>query len=241
MLIQNGNSQIDIQTANGNANITINGNSNVAVFSEGALTMKGNVLPSANITYDLGSPTQMWRTLYVSGNTIVMGASNLTISGNTLSVGTDPVVTVSPTGTSNTTGNMNVIGNITGSNVTTAGLILATGNITGGNLLTGGLISATGNITGGNLRTGGLISATGNITGGNINTGNITIASDLISSLGDTITIDPYNVGNTGHVIINGNLQVNGTTTTINSNVVSTNDLTVNYANNAINSLSLGQ
>jgi hypothetical protein len=37
-------------------------------------------------------------------------------------------------------------------------------------------------------------------------------------------------------VIINGNLQVNGTTTTINSNVVSTNDLTVNYANNAINS-----
>jgi hypothetical protein len=37
-------------------------------------------------------------------------------------------------------------------------------------------------------------------------------------------------------VIINGNLQVNGTTTTINSNVVSTNDLTVNYANNAVNS-----
>jgi hypothetical protein len=31
-------------------------------------------------------------------------------------------------------------------------------------------------------------------------------------------------------------LQVNGTTTTINSNVVSTNDLTVNYANNAVNS-----
>jgi hypothetical protein len=83
----------------------------------------------------------------------------------------------------------------------------------------------------------GVSSVSGNITtGGSVNAGNITIAADLISSLGDTITIDPYNVGNTGHVIINGNLQVNGTTTTINSNVVSTNDLTVNYANNAINS-----
>jgi hypothetical protein len=53
--------------------------------------------------------------------------------------------------------------------------------------------------------------------------------------LGATITIDPATIGNSGLVIINGNLQVNGTTTTINSNVVSTNDLTVNYANNAIN------
>lgn len=121
----------------------------------------------------------------------------------------------------------------------------ATGNIT-----TGGSINATtiigayqgtsaslsGNITGGNLLTGGLISATGNVTGGNVNVGNIIIAADLISSLNSTLTIDPATVGNAGLVVINGNLQVNGTTTTINSNVVSTNDLTVNYANNAVNS-----
>jgi hypothetical protein len=91
----------------------------------------GNLLPSANVTYDLGSPTQMWRTIYVSGNTIVLGAANLSVSNGDLSVGGNPVVTVSPTGTSNTTGNMNVIGNITGSNITTAGLISAVGNVTG--------------------------------------------------------------------------------------------------------------
>jgi hypothetical protein len=111
----------------------------------------GNLLPSANVTYDLGSPSQMWRTIYVSGNTIVLGTANLSVSNGNLSVGDNPVVTVSPTGTSNATGNMNVIGNITGSNITTAGLISAASNITGGNILTGGLISVTGNVTAGNV------------------------------------------------------------------------------------------
>ena len=113
----------------------------------------GNLLPSANVTYDLGSPTQMWRTIYVSGNTIVLGTANLTVSNGDLSVGGNPVVTVSPTGTSNATGNMNVIGNITGSNITTAGLISAVGNVTGnyfvgnGSLLTGIASSGGGGIT----------------------------------------------------------------------------------------------
>ena len=113
----------------------------------------GNLLPSANVTYDLGSPTQMWRTIYVSGNTIVLGTANLTVSNGDLSVGGNPVVTVSTTGTSNATGNMNVIGNITGSNITTAGLISATGNVTGnyfvgnGSLLTGIASSGGGGIT----------------------------------------------------------------------------------------------
>jgi hypothetical protein len=61
-------------------------------------------------------------------------------------------------------------------------------------------------------------------------------STDTISSQDGTITIDPAAVGVTGLVIIQGNLQVNGNTTTINSNVVSTNDLTYNLANNTVNS-----
>jgi hypothetical protein len=256
--VQNGTSQFDIQTANGNANITINGNSNVAVFSEGALTMKGNILPSANITYNLGSSTQRWNDLWLANSTIYIGNAQLSANATALIL-TNPAggQTVLAGATAGITGaTVSATGNITGGNILTGGLISATGNVTGGNLSgtnivgtlttasqtnitavgTLGSLTVTGNATGGNILTGGLISATGNVTGGNIRTGNITITGDLISSLGDTITIDPYNIGNTGHVIINGNLQVNGTTTTINSNVVSTNDLTVNYANNAINS-----
>jgi hypothetical protein len=102
--VQNGTSQIDIQTANGNANITINGNSNVAVFSEGALTMKGNVLPSANITYNLGSSTQRWNDLYIAGNTIDLNGSTITSDANGITL-TNPLggtFTVVGQGASNT-------------------------------------------------------------------------------------------------------------------------------------------
>jgi hypothetical protein len=89
----------------------------------------------------------------------------------------------------------------------------------------------------------GIVSATGNITGGNVTTvgtatiGGFTISGNTIVTSGSTLTLDPNSSGGLdGLVVIQGNLQVNGNTTTINSNVVSTNDLTVNYANNAINS-----
>ena len=45
----------------------------------GSGTFTGNLLPSANITYDLGSPTQRWKDLYLANNTIYLG--NSTISG----------------------------------------------------------------------------------------------------------------------------------------------------------------
>jgi hypothetical protein len=335
------------------------GNAKVETASNAAkVNITGNLLPIANATQSLGSATNAWKDIYVSGNTIYLGplrlealdantfvvyqadgvtqanidvgavdvsainsgTSTIGISapnGNTYMTvgGTANVLVASTTGVA-VTGTMSASGNVSGSyflgngsaltGVTATGVgtlatLSVTGNTTSGNLLTGGLISATGQITGsqfngsgagltaipganvsgtvanatyatsagsattagtvttaaqgnitsvgtltslavtgnttsGNLLTGGLVSATGNVTGGNINAGNITLTGDLISSLGTTLTIDPASIGNTGLVVINGNLQVNGTTTTINSNVVSTNDLTVNYANNAINS-----
>ena len=46
----------------------------------------GNILPAANVTYNLGSPTAQWQTLYVSGNTIYLDGTALSVSGNILSV-----------------------------------------------------------------------------------------------------------------------------------------------------------
>jgi hypothetical protein len=83
----------------------------------------------------------------------------------------------------------------------------------------------------------GNVSAVGNITLPNtrsINIGSLTISDDTIRSTEHNITIG--SPGNIGNVIIGGNLTVNGNTTTINSNVVSTNDLTYNLANNATTS-----
>jgi hypothetical protein len=73
--IQNGTTQIDIQTPGGNANINIGGTGNLAVFSPGALNMTGNILPTANITYNLGSTTQRWNDLWLSNSTIYLGNS----------------------------------------------------------------------------------------------------------------------------------------------------------------------
>ena len=46
----------------------------------------GNLIPSANVTYDLGSPTAQWRDLYVSSNTIYLGGTALGVVDGVLSV-----------------------------------------------------------------------------------------------------------------------------------------------------------
>jgi hypothetical protein len=144
--------------------------------------------------------------------------------------------------------------------LTAVGNIISSGNITGANFLTSGLISTSGNITGNNLSatlvTGTLttaaqpnitsvgtlssLSVTANITGGNLITtgtasiGGFTIGANTITSQGPTLTIDPNAAGGIdGEVVIQGNLVVNGNMTYINSNNITTNDLTINMANNA--------
>jgi hypothetical protein len=44
----------------------------------------GNVVPSANVTYNLGSPTAQWNDLYLSGSTIYIGGETLSVSSGNL-------------------------------------------------------------------------------------------------------------------------------------------------------------
>jgi hypothetical protein len=48
--IQNGTTSLDIQTASGNANITIGGTSNVAVFTTAGVNVTGNIVASGDVT-----------------------------------------------------------------------------------------------------------------------------------------------------------------------------------------------
>lgn len=43
----------------------------------GNLTMTGSIIPSANITYDLGSPTMMWKDIYVGPGSIYMNGQKI--------------------------------------------------------------------------------------------------------------------------------------------------------------------
>ena len=100
---------------------------NLSVPGNGLFT--GNLLPSANITYDLGSSTQRWKDLYLANNTIYLGNSTIsgatgnielvnssggtfTVAGNTtvstlengnssISINANANITISVTGTSN--------------------------------------------------------------------------------------------------------------------------------------------
>ena len=219
--INSGTSNVTVVSSGGNVSVGVGGTSNVAVFATTGEYITGVVSASGNITGgNVLTGGIISATGNITGNYLLGNGSQLTgIDATSIQNGTSNVKVVSSGG--------NVSVGVGGSNIAT---IASTG------LTVTGIASASGNVTGGNVLTAGQVSATGNVTGGNVNAGNITIAADLISSLGATLTIDPATVGNEGLVIINGNLQVNGTTTTINSNVVSTNDLTVNYANNAVNS-----
>jgi hypothetical protein len=54
-------------------------------LSTGNINITGNLLPSANVTYDLGSNSLWWRDLYMSGSTIHIGGALLKVVDNALS------------------------------------------------------------------------------------------------------------------------------------------------------------
>jgi hypothetical protein len=144
--INNGASAVQIPVANGNVNIDVGNVDNMAVFSSTALNLTGNIVPTANAVYSLGSAANQWKDLYVSNNTIYIGGTAVAAGPSGLTVAGNPVVTANASGTSTTTGNMSVVGTVTSSTLNSTGAISATGTITGGNLSVG-----TGTITGGNI------------------------------------------------------------------------------------------
>ena len=50
-------------------------------------TVKSDIIPDANVTYDIGSATKRFKDLYLSGNTINLGGTTLSISNGELQIG----------------------------------------------------------------------------------------------------------------------------------------------------------
>ncbi len=188
--ISNGTSNVNVVSSGGNVTVGIDGTNNVAVFGQSSTTFAGNVLPSANITYDLGSTSQRWRDIWLSNSTIYLG--NAQISANSTSL-----IFTNPEGAqtvfSGTTANVS------------AGTVTATGNITGGNLITSGIISATGNANVGNLgATNANLSAM--TVSGNANVGNLGATNANITAITATGNANVGNLGTAGLVVATGNI-----------------------------------
>ena len=107
--IQNGTTSIDIQTANGNANITVGGTSNVAVFATTGAYITGLLSATGNVN---------------AGN---LDAVNLVIN----SISSDDSTFVTVEDGLNVVGEISVTGNITGGNISTAGAVKTGSFVTG--------------------------------------------------------------------------------------------------------------
>ena len=65
-----------------NGDITLTHALNKLTFAGGHLEMAGNILPSADNTYDLGNASFLWRDIYVSSGSIFVGATKFSIDGD---------------------------------------------------------------------------------------------------------------------------------------------------------------
>ena len=208
------NVQVDgnYTSANGNIVLTNGKLSGASLYSTGLADITGDFIGRSNVTAN--------GLLTVIGNSSL---GNVSTSGALTVAGTATIGNVSTTG-------LTVTGNVSGGNLSIAGILRAgdsnmanvnatgsmtvTGTHTAGNLATGGALTVTGNANVGNVGTTGFISADGNITGGNLVTTGKTKASSLeITSGGASIT------GTVTGTLFSGN---GASLTNLNSTVLST-------------------
>jgi hypothetical protein len=180
----------------------LSGSSNLT-FDGANMTVGGNIVPTANVTYNLGSADLRWNSIYLAGNTIDLGGAVIKTDATAGILLIPPVtndnpsptaVLINPAGkfipiaTSNGVANANAVANAATTQDSEFANVIVTGNLT----------ANTGVIT----------------------VGNVVIEGDRITSANSIITIDPAADGSTGTVIIEGNLTVRGTTTTIDSDTI---------------------
>ncbi len=166
-----------------------------------------------------------------------LGATSSVTSVNFQSTPNTSFVSIAATtnATTTTSGALRVAGGVgIVSDVYIGGILNVTGNQSGTSLTLTGNLQVDGNTTLGNA-SGDVVTITGSInhTGPLTNTGGVTIdnigiSSNVISTKsggGNILYIDPYPDGlsNEGIVIVKGNLQVDGTTTTVDSSSVTVN------------------
>jgi hypothetical protein len=183
--IVNGTTELNIQVANGNANLTVGGTSNVVVWDTTGQFVTGLISASGNIT---------------GGNLRTAGL--ITATGNI-------------TGGNVLTGLISASGNITGGNVLYgSGRVSGTGNVNGANIVATALVqgvtlSATGAVTFsgtttsqsfGTSQSSGTLTLGGTAQTGAINMGRSTVSQTIaigngITASGSTKTIDIGTLG----------------------------------------------
>ena len=193
------------------SNVTVGGTlavTNSVTLSGGAeitgdLDMTGHIIPAANITYDLGSSTMMWRDIYVGpGSLYVNGKKVIDDDSGTIQISTtqDQNLKVATSGTG-------VLQIVSGNGIAIDGEL----NTSSGDLQIGEHVDMNSNLIK-EVATpvSGTDAANKNYVDSAITTG---IGAGTASISGTTLTTS-------GNATIGGNLTVSGTTTTINTSQI---------------------
>ncbi len=234
----------NIITTFSSSNVTVNGNlyatSLYGNIGGGSVLpnvyITGSLIPTANVAYDLGTPTQKFRSAYFSGNTVYIGSESISVATNgtwtftsagaNVNLGVDAVFNPP---------SANISGNTTIGQTLTVG-----GNISNVRLGPSGILTFADGTTQTTAATGGGGGSSNNYSNVNVkaytesmgytNYSNVNVAAytqtqgytnysnvNLSAYLGGTVTIG-------GNLSVNGNLFVNGNVTVFNANNLSIND-----------------
>jgi hypothetical protein len=111
---------------NANATLTTHGNGDLILDPHnGNVKVGTHLLPDADTTWDLGSTSSQWRSLYVSTSTIYIGGTAVSVAGGQLSVGGSTVGAQGPTGPQGPSGPTGATGSA-GTNAVSSYAILET-------------------------------------------------------------------------------------------------------------------
>ena len=192
-------------------------------------TVKGHVIPFTNIAYDLGSASNRFRDLYLSGSSIKLGDATITSTGAAVNLPAGSTINGSVIGTGTGAGveaGMNYNINIVGDDSTVivnarTRAITAVGGFTGN--LTGAVVgNVTGNTAG--THTGAVVgNVTGNVTGN--------IITNLISSADSSAIVFDTPTSFQASISVDDNITLDGGTLEIQTNEIDDNIIFASHAN----------
>ena len=243
--------------------VTSYGNANAVAYGEAGWA--GNILPSANITYDLGSSTRRWKDIWLANSTIYLGPA--TIAANAAGNITMGYVDVSGlTSTANISAPYvlgNIIGNVTG-NLTVAGsntfvvfndsgVANSTSGFTfdkatnavgiAGNAVISGNVSGNYILGNGALLTG-VITSVANINSGTSNVTVVSSGGNVTVGVGGTSNVAVFSTSGanvTGNLAVTANISAgNISTTLVNATDIIATDISAAAGNVNANNVIVG-
>ena len=227
------NLAVTLATVNSNTG-TFGGIGQLSVVTVNA---KGLVTAASNVALNTSAVTLAANTTNITANATV-GTVGFDLTNTGVSAGNYGSATNVPTIVVDAKGRVtSITTNAISTSFTVAGTS-GTATVSGGSTLTlagtYGVTVAVGS-TYANISTPQDLRSTASPSFTAVTGGEITISGNSISSTNAVISIDPSTTGAGGTVVIAGNLQVTGTTTTVNSTTVDVADLNLTLAKGAAN------